>query len=232
MSWTDVEGKTYEEAVATLLNSLGADRSEVELEHLGVHHKFLGFGKAVVKVRGRLKRESFEDKPDKTKKRPAVEPVVEADPEQMQTAKNARGFLEEIVKNIGIENAAVKVVPRESGVTLDIISDSGGLIIGRKGETLEALQMIMEIYAHRQPGKRVSLVVDTENYRSRRKDKLADIARNSADQAVDKKGKVYLGPMKSSERKYIHSCLQSDKRVNTKSEGEGDRRQVVVIPVG
>ena len=227
MSWTDVEGETYEKAVATLLNALGADRSEVELEHLGVHHKFLGFGKAVVKVRGRLKRESFEDKPDKTKKRPAVQ----ADSEQMQAAKNARGFLEEIVKNIGIENAAVKVVPRENGITLDIVSDSGGLIIGRKGETLEALQMIMEIYAHRQSGKRVSLVVDTENYRSRRKDKLADIARNSADQAIDKKGKVYLGPMKSSERKYIHSCLQGDKRVNTKSEGEGDRRQVVVIPV-
>ena len=227
MSWTNVEGETYEKAVATLLNALGADRSEVELEHLGVHHKFLGFGKAVVKVRGRLKRESFEDKPDKTKKRPAVQ----ADSEQMQAAKNARGFLEEIVKNIGIENAAVKVVPRESGITLDIVSDSGGLIIGRKGETLEALQMIMEIYAHRQSGKRVSLVVDTENYRSRRKDKLADIARSSADEAIDKKGKVYLGPMKSSERKYIHSCLQGDKRVNTKSEGEGDRRQVVVIPV-
>lgn len=230
MSWTDVEGETYEKAVATLLNSLGADRSEVELEHLGVHHKFLGFGKAVVKVRGRLKRESFEDKPDKTKKLPAV-PRMPRDSEQVQAAKNARGFLEEIVKNIGIENATVKVVPKENGITLDIVSDSGGLIIGRKGETLEALQMIMEIYAHRQSGKRVSLVVDTENYRSRRKDKLADIARNSANQAVDKNGKVYLGPMKSSERKYIHSCLQTDKRVNTKSEGEGDRRQVVVIPV-
>ena len=227
MSWTDVEGKTYEEAVATLLHSLGADRSEVELEHLGVHHKFLGFGKAVVKVRGRLKREAFEDRPDKTKKRA----VVEVDSEQMPAAKMARGFLEEIVKNMGIDNAAVKMVPGDNGITLDIISDSGGLIIGRKGETLEALQMIMEIYAHRQPGKRVSLVVDTENYRARRKDKLADIARKSANQAVDKKGKVYLGPMKSSERKYIHSCLQTDKRVDTKSEGEGDRRQVVVIPV-
>lgn len=224
MDWTVAEGGTYEEAVNALLNALGADRSEVELDHLGVHRKFLGFGKAVIRVRGRLKRESFEDRPQKR-------PAPEIDGELMKVAEKARDFLADILEKMGIEKAAVSVIAGDDGITLDIVSDSGGLIIGRKGDTLEALQMLVEIFTNRLKGNRVNLIVDAENYRSRRREKLIDIARQSAKKAVNNGSKVYLGPMKSSERKLIHSCLQNNPRVQTKSEGEGDQRQVVVIPV-
>lgn len=261
MGWTEAEAGTYEEAVATLLNALGADRSEVELNHLGVRRKFLGFGKAVVKVRGRLKKEALEGSPDlkltqKPKERPQVkraareaqkekpqaktrekrrekpEPQtpIKITPEMMETAQKASGYLGEILAKMGIESAAVDIVETSDAITLDIKSDSGGLIIGRKGDTLEALQMIVEIFANRIKAARVNLVVDTENYRERRKDKLMGIARQSAKQALERGGKIYLGPMKSFERKLIHSCLQNNPRVKTTSEGEGDRRQVVVIP--
>lgn len=224
MDWTVAEGGTYEEAVNALLNALGADRSEVELDHLGVHRKFLGFGKAVIRVRGRLKRESFEDRPQKR-------PAPEIDGELMKVAEKARDFLADILEKMGVEKAAVSVIARDDGITLDIVSDSGGLIIGRKGDTLEALQMLVEIFANRLKGDRVNLIVDAENYRSRRREKLINIARQSARKAVNNGSKVYLGPMKSSERKLIHSCLHNNPRVQTKSEGEGDSRQVVVIPV-
>ena len=265
MGWTETEAATYEEAVATILNALGADRSEVELNHLGVHRKFLGFGKTVVKVRGRLKREAFEGEPgakltqkpkERTREKPAAkeprrekekfkdkprqkerlrqrertEPPVKITPEMIEAAKKASGYLGEILAKMGVENASVDVVEKNDGVTLDIKSGSGGLIIGRKGETLEALQMIVEIFANRIKETRVNLIVDTENYRARRKDKLMGIARNSAKQAVERGAKVYLGPMKSFERKLIHACLQNNPRVKTTSEGEGDNRQVVVIP--
>ena len=263
MGWTEAEAATYEEAVSTILNALGADRSEVELNHLGVHRKFLGFGKTVVKVRGRLKREAFEGDPgtkltqtpkEITRDKPAAkEPrkaqqktrpkqkerhrpkervlaPVKITPDMIEAGKKAASYLEEILEKMGVENASVDVLEKSDGVTLDIKSGSGGLIIGRKGETLEALQMIVEIFANRIKGTRVSLTVDTENYRARRKDKLMGIARNSAKQAVERGGKIYLGPMKSFERKLIHSCLQNNPHVKTTSEGEGDNRQVVVIP--
>lgn len=259
MGWTEAEAGTYEEAVAALLNALGADRSEVELNHLGVHRRFLGFGKPVVRVRGRLKREAFEGAPgtkltqkpkERTREKPAAkekprekrkakdknrlkarpQAAVKITPDMIEAAQKASGFLEEILTKMGVENAAVAVVEDNDGVKLEIKSGSGGLIIGRKGDTLEALQMIVEIFANRIKGTRVNLIVDTENYRARRQDKLMGIARQSAKQAVERGGKIYLGPMKSFERKLIHSCLQNNPRVKTASEGEGDRRQVVIIP--
>ena len=257
MGWTEAEAGTYEEAVAALLNALGADRSEVELNHLGVHRKFLGFGKTVVRVRGRLKREAFEGAPgakpvqkpiERIREKPAAKEKrkakprekhgrkerpqadVKITPETVEAAKKASAYLEEILAKMGVKDAAVSIVENSAGVTLDIKSGSGGLIIGRKGDTLEALQMIVEIFANRIKGTRVNLIVDTENYRARRKDKLMGIARQSAKQAVERGGKIYLGPMKSFERKTIHSCLQNNPSVKTISEGEGDRRQVVVIP--
>jgi len=263
MEWTEAEAGTYEEAVAALLNALGADRSEVELNHLGVHRKFLGFGKTVVRVRGRLKREAFEGAPgakptqkpkERTREKPAAKEhqrekhktrvkaaekhgqkarprtPVKITPEMVEAAQKASGYLEEVLAKMGVENAAVAVVKNDDGVTLNIKSASGGLIIGRKGDTLEALQVIVEIYANRIKGTRVNLIVDTENYRARRQDKLMGIARQSAKKAVERSGKIYLGPMKSFERKLIHSCLQNNPRVKTVSEGEGEKRQVVVIP--
>ncbi|MFQ5431628.1 MAG: hypothetical protein ACE5EN_03875, partial [Nitrospinota bacterium] len=169
MGWTEAEAGTYEEAVTALLNALGADRSEVELNHLGVHRKFLGFGKPVVRVRGRLKREAFEGAPDakltqkpkeRQREKPAAKenqkekrkattrekhvrkarqrPTVKIAPEMMEAAKKASGYLEEILAKMGVEKAAVAVVEKNDGLTLEIKSASGGLIIGRKGETLEA----------------------------------------------------------------------------------------------
>jgi len=228
MDWTEAEGGTFEEAVASLLNALGADRSEVEIDHMGAKSKFFGFGKTVVKVRGRLKKEAFDEGPPK-KRAPAQapvkkEPLGEAD-------EKCREYLEEIVKGIGIERAVVTATKTNGTLTLDIVSDSGGLIIGRKGETLESMQMLVEIYANRINTEKADIVVDTENYRSRRREKLVDMARKSARQAVKRGRKVRLGPMKASERKIIHSCLHNNPKVETKSEGEGNRREVVVFPL-
>ncbi len=247
MEWTTAEGKSYEEAVAALLKSLGADKTEVEIEDLGEAKKFFGFGGAVVKVRGRLRTEAFAAaaaapaKPAPAKRtapRPAEKPAPSAAPaepvdmtELGDMAEKVRAFLEVIVAGMGIKNAVIDVHPGSDEVRLNIISSDGGMLIGKNGETLEALQTLVEIYAGRLNGAKFPFVVDTEEYRIRRFEKLRGLAEKSADRAISSGRQVFLGAMKPAERKAIHTFLQDHPKVKTRSQGVGDNRQVVVFPV-
>ncbi len=236
MEWTTAEGKSYEEAVASLLKSMGADRSEVEIEDLGDTKKLFGLGGTVAKVRGRLMEESFAE--TSVKRRPkangsaprtaAANPVNLAElgdiPEKM------RAFLEDIVAKMNVKNAAVEIFPGEEQIVLNIVGADGGSLTGKNGETLEALQTLVEIYAGRLNGAKLPFVVDADNYRAHREDKLRALAEKSAEKAASSGRKVFLGPMKPSERKTIHAFLQNDTRVKTHSQGTGDNRQVVIYP--
>lgn len=254
MEWTTTEGKTYDEAVTALLKSLGADRSEVEIEDLGEAKKLFGLGGSVHRVQGRLKTESFSaeyERPARrgeTRREAAPRPVETPRPSRAaekpreehaeagaaglpdEVVEGARGFLESILRHMGVEDAVIKADNGNGTLALNIESGAGGLIIGKNGETLEALQTIMEIYASRLHTGRVSLVVDTEDYRQRREQKLREIAEKAAEKAATSGRQVFLGAMKSSERKMIHTFLQDSATVKTRSQGEGDRRQVVVFP--
>ncbi len=256
MDWTVAEGGTYEEAVASLLKSLGADKSEIEVEDLGEQRKMFGFGGVVMRVRGRFRVESFRDEPaQKAKPAPrhsqqhparAASPRTQKQsqpPQQAQAVKEDASasqvaemeekgcaFLEEIVRAMGVDGATVTASSSGSTITLNIESSAGGLIIGRSGETLEALQTLMEIYASRLNEGRTRLVVDTENYRLRREEKLKETALKAAEEVIAKGKKVYMGYMKSSERKMVHTVLQGNDKVETKSQGAGENRQIVIYP--
>ena len=241
MDWTTAEGNSYEEAVDSLLKSLGADKSEVEIEDLGEQRKMFGFGGVVTRVRGRFRVESFRDesprrrpgKPEKEHSAKATEHPAKANASPSQLSEmEEKGcvFLTEILARMGIDDARVTPSTDGSVITLNIESGSGGLIIGRAGETLEALQTLLEIYASRLNEGLTKMIVDTENYRSRREDKLRELALKAAEEAVVKGKKVYLGNMKSSERKLIHTVLQDNTKVQTRSQGSGETRQVVVYP--
>lgn len=230
MDWTETEGKTYEEAVKILLNSLGAHESEVEIINLGKSRKLLGFGTPVIKVRGKLKKEAFIDELE-TEGENRAEPEKADLEDTANVIGKSKKLLQDIIKNMGIDGISISVVETEKSVTLDINSDVGGLLIGKRGGTLEALQTIIGIYASRLQGERSKIIVDTENYRTRRKDILLGLAKKSAKQSEKTGRKVPLGPMTAYERKIIHSFLQDNPTVTTKSEGRGENRQVVVFPV-
>jgi spoIIIJ-associated protein len=151
--------------------------------------------------------------------------------EAADIAEKSRGFLKEILDAMGVESAAVTASVESGIIILNIESGAGGLIIGRGGETLEAFQTILEIYASRVNGGKAKVLVDAENYRARREEKLKEIAERAANDAIAKGKKVFLGSMKASERKLIHTILQDNPKVETRSQGDGDRRQVVVYPV-
>jgi len=267
MDWMEAEGNTYDDAMERLLHSLGADRSEVEIEEAGERKKFFGFGKVVFKVRGKLKNDSFDggdisieslsqeiakignknsNYKDNSKGKGAsrhknkqhskpkevfipsgnYKPSADAS----DIGKEAITFLETIVAHMGVGDPKVKVDESDNSFAFNIESDSGGFIIGRKGETLEALQTVMELFIIRKKGLRLNVVVDTENYRQRQSEKLKDLAKKLAGDAVAKGKKVFLKPMSSSERKIVHSILQDDSSVETRSEGRGDSRRVAIIP--
>jgi spoIIIJ-associated protein len=138
-------------------------------------------------------------------------------------------FLTAVLKTMGVE-PEVAGEENDGTILLNITSEAGGFIIGRKGETLEALSKIIEIHATRKKGSHVNVIVDTENYRARREEKLVDQAVTSAKKAAETGKKIRLAPMKTEERKTIHFTLQEDPNVETRSEGSDDNRRVVIFP--
>ena len=148
-----------------------------------------------------------------------------------ETKRRAVEFVRQVLKDMGFEGEArgFRLADR---LLIQISSDSGGLLIGRKGETLESLQYLVDIIINRKLEHRVRIVLDTEHYRERRKFNIYKKAKQAADDAVRTRRPVPMAPMNPAERRVVHMALADDPRVETKSEGEGTRRRVVVRPVG
>ena len=133
-------------------------------------------------------------------------------------------FLREVLRQMGMEDA----VSGESGLYLRISGPSMGILIGRRGETLNALQYLTSLIANRQEGEYRRVIVDTENYRGRREDTLKRLAKRMAED-VRRSGKsVSLEPMNPYERRILHASLQDNPYVSTHSEGEEPFRHVVI----
>ncbi|WP_126429235.1 RNA-binding cell elongation regulator Jag/EloR [Brevibacillus marinus] len=141
----------------------------------------------------------------------------------------AREFLTEVLRNMNVQ-ARIDVHPQGEQVLFDIVGDNLGMIIGRRGQTLDALQYLVNVVGNRQKENHVRFVLDAENYRSRRKETLENLAERIARKAVQTRRSVRLEPMSAAERKVIHSYLQNRSDVVTFSEGEEPHRYVVVAP--
>ena len=114
-------------------------------------------------------------------------------------------------------------------VNVELLGDNMGLLIGKRGQTLDSIQYLTSLVVNKGKEKYVRIKVDTENYRQRRKDTLESLAKNIAYKVKRSRRSVALEPMNPYERRIIHSALQNDKFVSTKSEGEEPFRHVVVI---
>jgi spoIIIJ-associated protein len=174
--------------------------------------------------------EDFEAAPD-------LEPVPRrpetAIPTQEQSAylEEASQVLKEILKRIPVEAEVVASV-MEGAIYLDIKGDGTGLLIGKKGQTLDALQFLVNKIVNREnaPGEKIEIVVDSENYRLRKRENLREIALKMSQKAKKTLKPMALNPMTPQERRIIHLILAEDKEVYTKSYGEGALRRIVVYP--
>lgn len=141
----------------------------------------------------------------------------------------AEDFLRKIFKTIGMEVTLTSVMDEEEGcLNIDMSGEEMGVLIGKRGQTLDSLQYLVSLIVNKEREEYLRIKLDTENYRERRKATLESLARNIASKVKRTKRPVSLEPMNPYERRIIHSVLQSDKYVLTRSEGEEPYRHVVV----
>ena len=200
----EVTGKTEEEAVASALEQLGMSRDDVSVEVLErAKSGFLGIGASPAKL-----RVSYEV----------------ADTQRDKVERYLRGLLD----YMGVE-ADIEITERDNGgLTANLSGHGMGAVIGRRGETLDAIQHLVNYSVNRGNDKRMHISVDAENYRSKREESLVHLAEKMAAKAVKYRRSMALEPMNSYERHVIHTALQNYEGVSTSSTGTEPNRRVVV----
>lgn len=247
-------GKTVEDAVSAALADLGATAADVEVKILEKPSKgFLGFGARPAKVQVTLKEipepaipepATFEApvkteilvEPAQLKPEIPPEPEIPAEPEpepafdRSAVIESARNFLARIFTAMNVE---VEIVAKEteSEVVLDLVGKSLGVLIGKHGQTLDALQYLTNLAANRATATdKIYFVLDAENYRERRAKAILKLAKSSADRAVRTRQDVKLEPMSRGERRLIHTALQDNNKIETHSAGEDPYRYIIISP--
>lgn len=216
----EAAGRTVEEAIEQALEDLNATRDQVEIQVLTEGSRgMLGFVLELAEVRV-------------TVVRPRAQPEPPLDPEQQATADAAQTILEKLLVGMGLPARVSRRPPGapEDPVVLDVKGQDLGILIGRRGETLRALQYLTRIMATRQLGRYGEIVVDVDGYKARRERSLSQLARRMADRAIRDGRSVPLEPMPPYERRIVHMSLRDDDRVTTRSSGEGGDRKVIIYP--
>lgn len=238
------EAPSVEEALDAALEEMGVQQDAVEYEVLEQPSKRLfGAGK-MARVRVWLK-ESFVKELERTEldeeegsheadePQPgfvASGPVELSDEDFERVADAAVEVIQQILDCFAIESNIDEYEGDEGEVVLDIVGGELGLLIGRHGRSLEALQTLVAAITNKKLGQRYQVMVDVEGYRARRRVKLEEMARQAADRASRQHRMIKMRPMSAYERKVVHVALRNDRRVQTASEGEDPFRQVVVSP--
>jgi len=222
-------GKTVEEAIERALKQLNCTIDEVNVEvvqdtpHRTI--KLLGENKVVVNVVPKAGADDEFDLAMSEGEEPYEEQGEPVDPKE---------FLETLLSKMGLE-AEVKLLETEEGTKLDIKGEELAALIGRHGETLEALQYIVNIIGMRHDrhigtSKRTRYILDIEGYRLRREEQLKALAVKVAEKAIREQKEMVLQPMPASERRIVHMAILEVKGVTSYSEGTEPNRKVVVSP--
>lgn len=166
-------------------------------------------------------------KPAEVKEAPKAEPFTAEQKEVIK--KDIKEFLNNMFGAMNMEvKADITFDDEENCVNVDLSGDNMGVLIGKRGQTLDSIQYLTSLVINKNSEKYVRVKLDTENYRKRRKETLESLAKNIAYKVKRSRRPVSLEPMNPYERRIIHSALQADKFVSTRSEGEEPFRHVVV----
>ena len=232
-------GKTEEAAIAAALEELGLDRDDVSVEIVErAKSGFLGIGAspAVVRVQYEAPDEELETVAEAAAESPAAAPA-EAQPAAAPAAPAAdepesyariRAFVSGLLEHMGIQ-AEIEITARDNGgVNVNLSGSNMGAVIGRRGETLDAIQHLTNYAVNRGSDKHMHISVDAESYRAKREESLVRLAEKMAVKAIKYKRSMALEPMNSYERHVIHTALQDYEGVTTSSTGTEPNRRVVV----
>lgn len=196
-------GKTVEDAIEACLTELGVKRENATIEVLEEPIKkglFGLLGTSLAKV-----RVSYEDDPG----------IL------------ACQFLEEVCTAMGVQ-AEFNLGQKDKQRYVNITGSELGILIGRRGDTLEALQFLTNLAVSKKMSEKIRILVDVEGYRQRREDTLISLAKRLSERVKRTGNRVVLEPMNPHERRIIHTALQDDSRISTFSEGEEPHRRVII----
>ena len=222
-----VSAKTLDDAITEALVQLGvtSDRLDYIVVEKG-SEGFLGIGRKQAVIKARRKRE---EKPE-VKSEPKKE--VELAKVEPQTIETCEKFIYDVMNAMDMDDVKVtSVVDEEGALSINMEGSNMGILIGKRGQTLDSLQYLTNRVANKMQDGYVRVKLDTEDYRRRRKETLENLAKNIASKVKRTRKTVSLEPMNPYERRIIHSALQSDPAVSTHSEGEEPYRRVVVTLV-
>lgn len=181
-----------------------------------------------VKAQKKEKTERPEKKPEPKK---SVAPVAAAVKEKVDLPAvedhTALAFLKEVTEQMGLD-IDISAKANDDNVFVNIQGKDSGTIIGKRGQTLDAIQYLTSLVVNKDQENYIRVVVDAENYRSKREKTLEKLANRLADKVVKTKRSVRLEPMNPYERKVIHATLQNNPRVTTRSEGQDPYRRVII----
>lgn len=240
----EVIAPSVEEAIEKGLNDLGLTEDDVDVEILDEGKKgFLGLSTRQARVALMIKNAGLEKVSPKPVKTPSKKPrkskaetaVVENPAEEAEEVAIARETINIILEKMKV-NADVNVrlgngdENRVQPVLIDIEGNDLSFLIGRKAETINALQYITSLIVDRECGRWVPLQIDVQHYRQRREDELRKLARRIAEQVVGTGRRQFLEPLPPNERRIIHLELRDNPNVETESIGEGPHRKVTVRP--
>lgn len=246
MDFSEKWGKDVETATALALDELKCSKDEVKITVLEEPSRgFLGIGSKLAKVRVEKIEVSENDKTEEIEvteevKETVVEETVENEISEVASKKLIRpdnmkeieehpalSFLKETTEKMGLE-LSFKAYADDNNVFIDIAGKDAGTIIGKRGQTLDAIQYLTSLAVNKKSEDYVRVVLDAENYRSKREKTLERLAHRLADKVVRTKRSVKLEPMNPYERMVIHAALVNSPKVKTRSEGEEPYRRVVI----
>jgi spoIIIJ-associated protein len=197
-------GQTVEKAIESALSQLNITKEEAEIEVIDQGKKSL-FG-------------LFGGRPAFVQVKKAINPVDEA-----------KDFLLSVARAMGTE-PSIEVHQNGREVEFRLSGEKMALLIGKRGQTLNALQHLTQLAANKASNQFLTILLDAENYRERRRQTLSNLAERLADKALRINRAVSLEPMPSYERKVIHTALVNEKKVDTYSEGREPNRYIVIAP--
>ncbi len=242
----EVVAKTADEAVEEILSVLGVgiDEIDIEIEEEQAKGFFGIFGKKAVKVKGTVKEgvttvksEKIDEKTVETKTSTATSQVVkpESNSVEGQSPSRLSPENEKIIKEFFYllsqsVNKSIDISVKAIGnnIVIDIKGDDLSILIGRHGKTLEAMRYLLSLMVNKDKDNYKRIILDVEGYRKKRDDSIERLARNVATRVIKTKKEVKLDPMNPYERRIVHSTLQRNRLVATRSEGEEPYRYVVV----
>ncbi len=232
----EYEGKTEKDAIEKAATELGLEKDQFDVEILESQKKSL-FKNGYVKIRvhtvdspNQNSSAEFDGKipESKSNNRMAVANPLPQD----EFEQKLIDFTKNMIEKMGYEVAVEVMFREDKKIGIKLTSASSSILIGRKGKNLDAMQLLVNVYAGHLGREDVRIILDTENYRIRREESLVRLAYVTADKVRQKKTSILLEPMNPFERRLIHTTLNDITDIETKSEGDGLYKQVRVIYKG